>query len=49
MPEKELNLVQFSAGGMAQLCTGPAQIMRRQLGKAEFSRVLFYNMPDKPF
>ena len=49
MPEKELNLVQFSAGGMAQLCTGPAQIMRRQLGKVEFSRVVFYNMPDKPF
>ena len=48
MPEKELNLVQFSAGGMAQLCTRPAKIMRRQLGKAERSPVLFYDMPDKP-
>jgi hypothetical protein len=49
MPEKELNLVQFSAGGVAQLCTRPAKIMRRQLGKAERSPVLFYDMPDKPF
>lgn len=49
MPEKELNLVQFSAGGMAQLCTGPAQIMRRHLCEAELSTVLFYDMPDKPF
>jgi len=24
MPKKELNLVQFSAGAVAQLCTGPA-------------------------
>lgn len=47
--QKELNLVQFSAGCMAQLCTGPAQIMRRQLGKAELSPVLFYDMPGKPF
>ena len=49
MPEKELDLFQFSAGCMAQFCTRPAQIMGRQLGEAEFSRVLFYDMPDKPF
>ena len=49
MPKKKLNLLQFSAGCMTQLRTRPAQIMRRQLGKAGLSRVLFYDMPDKSF
>lgn len=49
MPEEELNLLQFSAGCMAQLRARAPQIMRRQLGKAELSRVLLYDMPDKPF
>ena len=31
MPEQELDLFQLSAVGMAQLCTGPAQIMGRDM------------------
>ena len=49
MPEKELNLVQLSARGMAQLRARTPQIMRRYLGKAEFPRVLLHDMPDYPF
>lgn len=49
VPEKELNLVQFSAGCMAQLRARAPQIVRRQLGQAELSRVLLYDMPNKPF
>lgn len=49
MPEKELNLVQFSAGRIAQFRARAPQIVRRQLGKAELSRILLYDMPDKPF
>lgn len=48
VPEKELNLVQFSAGCMAQLHARAPQIVKRQLSQAELSRVLLYDMPDKP-
>ena len=48
MPEKELNLFQFSAGCMAQLGARAPQIMRCQLCNAENSRVLFNDMPDYP-
>jgi hypothetical protein len=48
MPEKELNLFQFSAGCMAQFGARAPQIMRRQLCNAENSRVLFNDMPGYP-
>jgi len=34
---------------MAQLRARTPQIMRRHLGKSEFSRVLFHHMPDFSF
>jgi len=49
VPEKELDLFQFSARSMAQLRARTPQIMRRYMGKPEFSSVLFHNMPDDSF
>ena len=49
MAEKELNLVQLSTRGMAQLRARTPQIMRRYLGETEFPRVLLHDMPDYPF
>ena len=46
VPEKELDLVQFSTRSMAQLGARTPQIMRCYLGKLEFSRVLLHDMPD---
>jgi len=48
MPQQELNLVQFSACGMAQLGTGAAKIVRTQAIEAEVRRVLLHYMPDQP-
>ena len=48
-PEKELNLVQFSARCAAQLRARTPQIMGRYLGNSEFRGVLFYDMPDYSF
>src|ERR1035441_10590976 len=41
VPEKELDLVQFSTRSMTQLGTRTPQIMRCYLGKSEFSRYCF--------
>lgn len=49
MSKQELNLVQFSASGMAQLRTRAAKIVRSQSGEAEFDGVLFHYVPDYPF
>ena len=49
VPEKELNLVQFSARCVAQLRARTPQIMGRYLGNSEFRGVLFYDMPDYSF
>ena len=49
MPEKELSLLQFPAGCMAQFRARAPQIVRRQLGKADLSRALLYDMADEPF
>ena len=49
VPEKELNLVQFSARCAAQLRARTPQIMGRYLGNSEFRGVLFYDMPDYSF
>src|ERR1019366_4464545 len=46
--QKELNLLQFAACGMAQLCTRAAKIMWSEPRKAEFLRVLFHHVPDHP-
>jgi hypothetical protein len=46
MPEQELNLVQFSACGMAQLGTGAGKIVRSQTSEAELRRVLLHYMPN---
>jgi hypothetical protein len=47
--KKELDLIQFSTGCMAQLRTRTPQIVRRYMGEPKFSSVLFYNMPDDSF
>ena len=49
VPKKELNLVQFSTRCMAQPRARTPQIMRCNLGKAKFLRVLFHHMPDYSF
>jgi len=49
MSEKELNLVQFSTRCMAQLRARTPQVMRRYLGKPEFPRILFHDVPDYSF
>ena len=49
MSKQELNLVQFPAGGMAQLRTRAAKIVWRQSGEAELGGVLFHHVPDHPF
>ena len=46
--QKELNLLQFTACGMAQLCARAAKIMRSEPRKTEFLRVLFHHVPDHP-
>jgi hypothetical protein len=46
--QKELDLLQFAACGMAQLCARAAKIMRSESRKTEFLRVLFHHVPDHP-
>jgi hypothetical protein len=46
VPEKELDLIQFSTRSMTLLGTRTPQIMRCCLGKSESSRVLFHHVPD---
>src|ERR1039458_2472425 len=46
--QKELNLLQFAACGMAQLCARAAKIMWSEPRKTEFLRVLFHHVPDHP-
>ena len=45
---KELNLLQFAACGMAQLCARAAKIMWSEPRKTDFLRVLFHHVPDHP-
>ena len=49
VPEKELDLIQFSTRCMAQIRARTPQIMRRYLRKPEYPRVLFHDMPDYSF
>ena len=49
VPEKELDLIQFSTRCMAQLRARTPQVMRRYLGKPEFPRILFHDVPDYSF
>ena len=46
--QKELNLLQFAACGMAQLCARAAKIMWSEPRKTEFLRALFHDVPDHP-
>ena len=46
--QKELNLLQFAACGMAQLCARAAKIMWSEPRQTEFLRVLFHHVPDHP-
>jgi hypothetical protein len=46
--EKELDLVQFSASGMAQLRARATQIMRCESAETEFLRIVFHYVPDCP-
>ena len=45
--QKELNLLQFTICGMAQLCARAAKIMWSDPRKTEFLRVLFRRVPDQ--
>ena len=49
MPEKELNLLQFTTGRMAQLCARTPQVVRGQLREPELVGVLFHDVPDHSF
>ena len=49
VPEKELDLIQFSTRCVAQLRARTPQIMGRYLGRPQFARVLFHNMPNYSF
>jgi hypothetical protein len=46
VPKKEWDLIQFSTRCMTQLRARTPQIMRSYLGKPEFPRVVFDDMPD---
>src|SRR4051812_48482550 len=46
--QKELNPVQFSSRCMAKLSARTPEIMRRQVGEADFLGVLFHDMPNHP-
>ncbi len=46
--QKELNLLQFAACGMAQLCARAAKIMWSEPRQTEFLRGLSHLMPDHP-
>lgn len=46
VPEKELDLIQFSTRSTTQRGTRTSQIMRCYLGKSEFCRVLLHDVPD---
>jgi hypothetical protein len=46
MAEQELNLLQFTAARMAQLGTGPTQIVRRDALQPCFFATALYHVPD---
>ena len=46
--EKELDLIQFSASGMAQLRARATKIMRCESAEAELLRILFHHVSDCP-
>ena len=47
--EKELDLLQLSAGSMAQLRARAPQVMGRDAPEAEFGGVLLDDVPNQPF
>ena len=47
--EQELDLLQLSAGGMAQLRARTPQVMRRDGSEAEFGSVLLHHVPNQSF
>ena len=49
MTQQELNLLQFASGGVAELCTGPAEVVKRELVDARFCSIFPNHMPKTPF
>lgn len=47
--EKELDLFQFSAGGVTQLRTGAAKVMGSEPREAKLFGMVFDHVPDYPF
>src|SRR5262245_34018557 len=49
VPQQELNLLQFAAGGVAQAGAGAPTIVRRKLGNTSPAGVLLHDVPDHFF
>src|SRR5215467_10119092 len=49
VPQQELDLLQFAAGGVAQAGTGAPTIVRRQFGNTSPAGVLLHDVPDHFF
>ncbi len=49
MAKKELNLLQFAAGGAAEPSATSTEIVRRQFGDANLGGELLDDMPDELF
>jgi hypothetical protein len=45
VPQEELDLFQFASGGSAQPGTGPAKVMRREVGCADLCGELLHDVP----
>jgi hypothetical protein len=49
MPEKKLNLLQFTAGGAAEPSATSTEIVRRKFVNANLGGELLYDVPDQLF
>src|SRR6266550_9583489 len=47
MPQEELDLLQFASRSMAEPCTGPSQIVWRQLRHADALGGFLHNVPNR--
>jgi hypothetical protein len=47
--EKELDLFQFSDGGVTQLRTGATEVMGSESREAKLLRIVFDHVPNYPF
>jgi len=46
MPEKQLDLLKFTACGPAKLRAGPSKVVRCDIGNASDDRILVEHLPD---